>query len=85
MKENVRQEAENAKLKIRIIKLEQIIEKNTKLKDRIMKLEYKQIQIITNKQKVSLTKNISLLIKSHFDKKKNITFNLLFEIEYSLI
>ena len=37
--ESTKREAENAELKARIAKLEQIAEENTELKDRIMKLE----------------------------------------------
>ena len=39
MEESTKHEAENAELKARITKLEQIAEENTELKDRIMKLE----------------------------------------------
>ena len=39
MEESTKREAENAELKARITKLEQIAEENTELKDRIMKLE----------------------------------------------
>ncbi|CAG8630018.1 3427_t:CDS:10, partial [Paraglomus occultum] len=74
---------ENVELKARIAKLEQTAEKNTELKDRITKLEQKQIQIITNEQEASPTKDISPLIEGHSGEEKGITPNPLPEIEHS--
>ncbi|KAF0420905.1 hypothetical protein F8M41_006882 [Gigaspora margarita] len=69
--ESTKREDENVELKARIAKLEQIAEENTKLKDRITKLEQKQIQVITNEQEASPTKDISPLIDSHsYEEKK---------------
>ncbi|KAF0482729.1 hypothetical protein F8M41_023350 [Gigaspora margarita] len=82
MEENAKQEAENAELKARIVKLQQIAEENTELKDRITKLKQKQTQAITNKQVPSPTKDISPLIESHFDEEKGITLSPLPEIEH---
>ncbi|KAF0508286.1 hypothetical protein F8M41_018784 [Gigaspora margarita] len=59
--ESTKREAENVELKARIAKLEQIAEENTKLKDGITKLEQKQIQVITNEQEASPTKDTSHL------------------------
>ncbi|RHZ77080.1 hypothetical protein Glove_186g129 [Diversispora epigaea] len=83
MEENTKREAENAELKAKIVKLEQIAEENTELKDRITKLEQKQIQVIFNKQEASPVKDISPLIESHSYDEKSITSNPLPEIEYS--
>ncbi|CAG8617341.1 12226_t:CDS:2 [Gigaspora rosea] len=69
---NAEREAENVELKARIAKLEQTAEKNTELKDRITKLEQKQIQIITNEQEASSTKDISPHIESHSYEEKDI-------------
>ncbi|RHZ76993.1 hypothetical protein Glove_186g103 [Diversispora epigaea] len=82
MEENTKREAENAELKARIAKLEQIAEENTELKDRITKLEQKQIQVISNEQEASPAKDISPLIESHSYEEKGITPDPLPEIEY---
>ena len=63
--------------------MEQTAEENTELKDRITKLEQKQIQIITNEQEASPTKDISPHIESHSYEEKGITLDPLPEIEYS--
>ncbi|RHZ84846.1 hypothetical protein Glove_74g87 [Diversispora epigaea] len=77
--ESTKREVENVELKARIAKLEQIAEENTELKDRITKLEQKQIQVITNEQEASPTKDIS----QHINYEKGITSDPLPEIEYS--